>query len=163
MLRMKVQGLMFDQKNSMAVVVLIDEEEKRSLPIWIGIFEAQAILLGLQEVETPRPLTYELMSSILNSLGAHLEKVIITNIVDNTFYALLYIKMNEQELTVDARPSDGIALALKTGAPIFITEEVMSSTTVALGDIDDKEIEDFRKFLDKLKPEDIQKYLGQNK
>jgi len=163
MLKMKVQGLMFDQKNSMAVVVLIDEEEKRSLPIWIGLFEAQAILLGLQEVDTPRPLTHDLISSILQKLDTKLDKVVITNIIDNTFYALLYLKMNEQEVTVDSRPSDGIALALKTGAPIFISEEVMSSTTVAMGDIDDKEIEDFRKFLETLKPEDLQKYLGQDK
>jgi len=89
--------------------------------------------------------------------------VVITSIVDNTFYALLYLKLNEQEVTVDSRPSDGIALALKTGAPIFISEEIMSSTTVAMGDIDDKEIEDFRKFLETLKPEDLQKYLGQDK
>ncbi|NLJ49704.1 MAG: bifunctional nuclease family protein [Candidatus Atribacteria bacterium] len=163
MIKMKVQGLMFDQKNSMAVVVLIDEEEKRSLPIWIGLFEAQAILLGLQEIDTPRPLTHDLISSILQKLDTKLDKVVITNIIDNTFYALLYLRMNEQEFTVDSRPSDGIALALKTGAPIFISEEVMRSTTVAMGDIDDKEIEDFRKFLETLKPEDLQKYLGQDK
>ena len=77
MLKMKVQGLMFDQKNSMAVVVLIDEEEKRSLPIWIGLFEAQAILLGLQEVDTPRPLTHDLISSILQKLDTKLDKVVI--------------------------------------------------------------------------------------
>ena len=107
--------------------------KKRSLPIWIGLFEAQAILLGLQEVDTPRPLTHDLISSILQKLDTKLDKVVITNIIDNTFYALLYLKMNEQEVTVDSRPSDGIALALKTGAPIFISEEVMSSTTVAMG------------------------------
>jgi hypothetical protein len=160
MLKMKVQGLMFDQKNSMAVVVLVDEEEKRSLPIWIGPFEAQAILLGLQEVATPRPLTHDLMASVIRSLGAELEKVVITKIVDNTFYALLYLKVGDKEITVDSRPSDGIALSLRMKAPIYISEEIRSSTTLAVGEIDDKEIEEFRQFLDNLKPEDLKKYLG---
>ena len=160
MIRMKVQGLMFDQKNTMAVVVLSDEEEKRSLPIWIGLFEAQAILLGLQGVKTPRPLTHDLMASLIHQLGGELEKIVITKIVDNTFYALLYIQVEGNEVTVDARPSDGIALSLRMGAPIFASEEVLSSTTVATGEIDDKEIEEFRQFLDNLKPEDLKKYLG---
>lgn len=157
---MKVQGLMFDQKSAMAVVILVDEEEKRSLPIWIGLFEAQAILLGLQGVQTPRPLTHDLMASVIRSMGGELEKVVITKIVDNTFYALLYLKIDGKEVTVDARPSDGIALSLRMGAPIYISEEIRSSTTVAMGEIDDKEIEEFRHFLENLKPDDLRKYLG---
>ncbi len=86
-------------------MVLIDEEEKRSLPIWIGLFEAQAILLGLQEVDTPRPLTHDLISSILQKLDTKLDKVVITNIIDNTFYALLYLRVDEQEITVDSVPA----------------------------------------------------------
>ncbi|MEN3184465.1 MAG: bifunctional nuclease family protein [Atribacterota bacterium] len=159
-LKMKVQGLMFDQKSAMAVVILVDEEEKRSLPIWIGLFEAQAILLGLQGVQTPRPLTHDLMASVIRSMGGELEKVVITKIVDNTFYALLYLKIDGREVTVDARPSDGIALSLRMGAPIYISEEIRSSTTVAMGEIDDKEIEEFRQFLENLKPDDLRKYLG---
>ena len=151
---------MFDQKNAMAVVILTDEEEKRSLPIWIGLFEAQAILLGLQGVKTPRPLTHDLMASVIRQLGGELEKIVITKVVDNTFYALLYIRINGNEITIDARPSDGIALSLRMGAPIFISKEVLSSTTVAMGEIDDKEIEEFSQFLDHLKPEDLKKYLG---
>ncbi|HOQ67798.1 MAG TPA: bifunctional nuclease family protein [Candidatus Atribacteria bacterium] len=160
MTKMKIQGLMFDQKNAMAVVILTDEEEKRSLPIWIGLFEAQAILLGLQGVKTPRPLTHDLMASVIRQLGGELEKIVITKVVDNTFYALLYIRINGNEITIDARPSDGIALSLRMGAPIFISKEVLSSTTVAMGEIDDKEIEEFSQFLDHLKPEDLKKYLG---
>ncbi|MDK2896399.1 MAG: uncharacterized protein PWP04_519 [Candidatus Atribacteria bacterium] len=160
MMKMKVQGLMFDQKNSMAVVILIDEEEKRTLPIWVGLFEAQAILLGLEGVKTPRPLTHDLTVSLIRTLGAELEKVVITKIVDNTFYALLHLKVNQEELTVDARPSDGIALALRMDVPIYISEEIRSSTTVATGEIDDKEIEEFSQFLDGLKPDDLKKYLG---
>lgn len=163
MMRMKVQGLMFDQKNAMAVVVLVDEEEKRSLPIWIGIFEAQAILLGLQGAQTPRPLTHDLMASVIRHMGGELERVVITQIIDNTFYALLYLKVGEKEITIDARPSDGIALSLRMGAPIYISEEVRSSTTVAMGEIDDKEIEEFGQFLEKLKPDDLKKYLGYEK
>ena len=160
MTKMKIQGLMFDQKNAMAVVILTDEEEKRSLPIWIGLFEAQAILLGLQGVKTPRPLTHDLMASVIRQLGGELEKIVITKVVDNTFYALLYIRINGNEITIDARPSDGIALSLRMGAPIFISKEVLSSTTVAMGEIDDQEIEEFSQFLDHLKPEDLKKYLG---
>ncbi len=163
MMKMKVQGLMFDQKNAMAVVVLTDEEGKRSLPIWVGLFEAQAILLGLQEVKTPRPLTHDLMATVISGLGAELEKIVISKIEDNTFYAILYMKSNGQELTIDARPSDCIALSLRTGTPIYISEEVRSSTSVAMGEIDDKEIEEFGKFLEGLKPDELQKYLGLEK
>jgi len=163
MMKMKVQGLMFDQKNAMAVVVLTDEEGKRSLPIWVGLFEAQAILLGLQEVKTPRPLTHDLMATVISGLGAELEKIVISKIEDNTFYAILYMKFNGQEITVDARPSDCIALSLRTGTPIYISEEVRSSTSVAMGEIDDQEIEEFGKFLEGLKPDELQKYLGLEK
>lgn len=152
---------MFDQKNTMAVVVLTDEEGKRSLPIWVGLFEAQAILLGLQEVKTPRPLTHDLMASVISGLGAQLEQIVISKIEDNTFFALLHLKLNDQLVTVDARPSDCIALSLRTGTPIYISEEVRSSTTVAMGEVDDKEIEEFSKFLDDLKPDELKKYLGQ--
>ncbi len=154
---------MFDQKNAMAVVVLTDEEGKRSLPIWVGLFEAQAILLGLQEVKTPRPLTHDLMATVISGLGAELEKIVISKIEDNTFYAILYMKFNGQEITVDARPSDCIALSLRTGTPIYISEEVRSSTSVAMGEIDDQEIEEFGKFLEGLKPDELQKYLGLEK
>jgi bifunctional DNase/RNase len=100
------------------------------------------------------------MASVIRSMGGKLEKVVITRIVDNTFYALLYLKVDGQEVTVDARPSDGIALSLRMGAPIYISEEIRSSTTVAMGDIDDREIEEFRQFLENLKPDDLKKYLG---
>ena len=111
-------------------------------------------------MKTPRPLTHDLMASVIRQLGGELEKIVITKVVDNTFYALLYIRINGNEITIDARPSDGIALSLRMGAPIFISKEVLSSTTVAMGEIDDKEIEEFSQFLDHLKPEDLKKYLG---
>jgi bifunctional DNase/RNase len=125
LLEMKVKGLALDPLSNMPMIILRDEEEKRSLPIWVGLFEANAIALELEKISTPRPMTHDLIKNILESLDARVLKIVVNDLRDNTFYALIYLELGGAEITVDSRPSDAIALALRVGAPIFVDEEVV--------------------------------------
>src|SRR5512134_1264256 len=122
---MKVRGLALDPVSNMPIIILRDEEEKRSLPIWVGIFEANAIALELEKVSTPRPMTHDLIKNILESVDAKVEKIVVNDLRDNTFFALIHLRLGSAEITVDSRPSDAIALALRVGAPIFVEEDVV--------------------------------------
>jgi bifunctional DNase/RNase len=156
---MKVRGLALDPVSNMPIVLLRDEEEKRSLPIWVGIFEANAIALELEKVSTPRPMTHDLIKNILESVEAKVEKIVVNDLRDNTFFALIHLRVGEEEITVDSRPSDAIALALRVGAPILVDEDVVrraKSVEVAPKESDDQE--KLKEWLDNLKPEDFGKY-----
>src|SRR5438309_1931660 len=118
-LEMKVKGLALDPLSNMPMIILRDEEEKRSLPIWVGLFEANAIALELEKISTPRPMTHDLIKNILESLDARVQKVVVNDLRENTFYAVLYLRLGSADITVDSRPSDAIALALRVGAPFF--------------------------------------------
>ena len=124
-LEMKVKGLALDPLSNMPMIILRDEEEKRSLPIWVGLFEANAIALELEKIPTPRPLTHDLIKNILETVEARVQKVVVNDLRDNTFYAVIHLQMRGSELQVDSRPSDAIALALRVGAPIFVEEDVV--------------------------------------
>src|SRR2546425_6683480 len=102
-----------------------DEEDKRSLPIWVGIFEANAIALELEKIATPRPMTHDLIKNILEAIDARVTKVVVTDLRDNTFFAALHLQVGDREYTVDSRPSDAIALALRVSAPIYVDEDVV--------------------------------------
>jgi bifunctional DNase/RNase len=125
-LEMKVKGVALDSMTQMPIVILQDEEEKRSLPIWIGVAEANAIALELEKIPTPRPLTHDLIKSLLDALDARIAKVVVNDLRDNTFFAVIHLRMGSKEVTVDSRPSDAIAVALRVGAPIFVDDEVLS-------------------------------------
>ena len=160
---MKVRGLALDPLSNMPIIILRDEEEKRSLPIWVGIFEANAIALELEKITTPRPMTHDLIKNILESLEAKVTKIMVNDLRENTFFAEIHLKVGESELTVDSRPSDAIALALRVGAPIFVEEEVVrkaKSVEVAkeaeIGKADDPE--KIKEWLDNLRPEDFGKF-----
>jgi len=156
---MKVRGLALDPVSNMPIIILRDEEEKRSLPIWVGIFEANAIALELEKISTPRPMTHDLIKNILESVDAKVEKIVVNDLRDNTFFALIHLRLGEEEITVDSRPSDAIALALRVGAPIFVEEDVVrraKSVEVAPKESDDQE--KLKEWLDNLKPEDFGKY-----
>jgi bifunctional DNase/RNase len=156
---MKVRGLALDPVSNMPIILLRDEEEKRSLPIWVGIFEANAIALELEKISTPRPMTHDLIKNILESVEAKVEKIVVNDLRDNTFFALIHLRMGDEEITVDSRPSDAIALALRVGAPIFVDEDVVrraKSVEVAPKESDDQE--KLKEWLDNLKPEDFGKY-----
>jgi bifunctional DNase/RNase len=156
---MKVRGLALDPVSNMPIIILRDEEEKRSLPIWVGIFEANAIALELEKISTPRPMTHDLIKNILESVDAKVEKIVVNDLRDNTFFALIHLRLGEEEITVDSRPSDAIALALRVGAPIFVDDDVVrraKSVEVAPKESDDQE--KLKEWLENLKPEDFGKY-----
>jgi hypothetical protein len=156
---MKVRGLALDPVSNMPIIILRDEEEKRSLPIWVGLFEANAIALELEKISTPRPMTHDLIKNILESVEAKVEKIVVNDLRDNTFFALIHLRLGDEEITVDSRPSDAIAVALRVGAPIFVDEDVVRrarSVEVAPKEADDQE--KLKEWLQNLKPEDFGKY-----
>ena len=160
---MKVRGLALDPLSNLPIIILRDEEEKRSLPIWIGIYEANAIALELEKIETPRPMTHDLIKSILETIEARVVKVMVTDLKENTFYAVLHLQLGGSEYTVDSRPSDAIALALRVGAPIFVDEEVVRKAKNLEGAKEGEPVkaddpDRLREWLQNIKPEDFEKF-----
>lgn len=162
--QVRIASIAVDPRNNQPVLVLRPLAEEpgmgRILPIWIGHPEATAILLALEGVETPRPMTHDLLRSVVETLDAVVERVAITRAAEGTFFAAVYLRSDEQVRVVDARPSDSIALAVRTGAPIFVAPEVMESSSVPdeslVGTDEETEVAAFRDFLDQVNPEDFQ-------
>ena len=153
---MTVKGLMLDPVSNSPIVVLKDETEKVFLPIWVGIFEANAIALKMENVDTPRPMTHDLLLEMIRSLGGRVERVEISELRESTFFAEIHLRRGEDALTIDARPSDAIALALRTGSPIRVARSVIEQAqTISL---DESQEERLRKWLEDVSPEDLGKY-----
>lgn len=163
MIEMQLGGLGFDPKNMSPIVLLRDNEERNFLPIWIGMFEAAAIAMELQNFKAPRPMTHDLLTDIINKLDGKVDRIIINEIIDNTFFALIEIvkKVNEKEekLKIDARPSDAVAVAVRTNAPIFVSEAVMVKAKMVNIEKDEEEGRQFKDFVDNINPEDFSKYF----
>ncbi|HEV8130396.1 MAG TPA: bifunctional nuclease family protein [Acidobacteriota bacterium] len=151
----KIKGLMMDPLTNSPIVILQEVESGTLLPIWVGIFEANAIALQIERVDTPRPMTHDLLKNVLMQLNAEVEKIVVTDLKDNTFYALIHLRLNGQAITVDSRPSDAIALALRTDSPIYVTETVINSSRNLAMSKDKLDPEDIRKWLENLNPEDL--------
>jgi bifunctional DNase/RNase len=145
LVRMKVEGLLFDPRSSMYILLLKEMEGNSTLPIWIGKPEADSIALALGGVMTPRPLTHDLVKNIIGGLKIRLTRVVITEILDNTYYALLYLADGKKEVPVDSRPSDAVAVALRLNAPIFVEEGILEK----------KSTDELEEWLKNLKPEDF--------
>ncbi len=159
-LEVKVMGIVVDPKASNPVVVLVDLNGQKALPIWIGVFEAEAISRGLQDVVTLRPMTHDLMKQILDTFQVTLHRVVINEIRGNTFYAKLHLNVEGNEMIVDSRPSDAIALAVRVKAPIFVADSVIAASK-ELGIFASNLIEendDLKSIIESLKPEDFGKY-----
>jgi len=160
LMEVKVMGIVVDPKASNPVVVLVDLSGQKALPIWIGVFEAEAISRGIEEVVTLRPMTHDLMKQILDTFQVTLTRVVIHDLKENTFYAHLYLDVDGEELIVDSRPSDAIALAVRVKAPIFVTESVIEATKqmgiLASNLLDGRD--ELKTIIENMKPEDFGKY-----
>jgi bifunctional DNase/RNase len=157
-IEMTIKGLMIDPITNMPIVILKDKEGNRVLPIWVGIFEANAIALQIENITTPRPMTHDLLKNVLADLEANVEKIVVSELRDNTFYAMIYLRRAGEILAVDSRPSDAIALALRTKSPIFVEETVVESAKGMDLTKDTTDSERLQKWLESLNPEDLGKY-----
>ncbi len=159
---MKVTGLTIDPFTNMPIIILKDLEEKMALPIWIGLIEASAIATELEKIQLARPMTHDLMKNILSELEVKVEKVEINDLADNTFYASVYLNSGGKQLLMDSRPSDAIAIALRTNAPIFVEKKVMEKSRridlSKMGDQDSAKKQKWAEILENLSPEDFGKY-----
>ena len=151
----KIKGLMMDPLTNSPIVILQEIQEGTLLPIWVGIFEANAIALQIERVDTPRPMTHDLLKNVLMQLNAEVEKIVVTDLRDNTFYALIHLRLGVEAVTIDSRPSDAIALALRTDSPIFVTESVIDSSRNLTLTKEKLDPEDVRKWLENLNPDDL--------
>lgn len=163
MIQMKVTGLTIDPFTSMPIIILKDLEEKSALPIWIGLIEASAIATELEKIQLSRPMTHDLLKNMLEALSVKVNKVAVTDLSDNTFFAAIYLEKEGKEIELDARPSDAIALALRTGAPIFVDKKVIEKSRkidLAKEGIDDDSAQKqkWAEILENLSPEDFGKY-----
>lgn len=153
---MTIKGLMLDPISNSPIVVLKDEQDSVFLPIWVGIFEANAIALRLEEVETPRPMTHDLLTNIIGEIEGKVTRIVINDLVESTFYARIFLTLGTRQLEIDARPSDALALALRTDAPIFVAQTVLDQAQTLTAD--EGQDEKLRKWFEQLKPEDLGKY-----
>lgn len=155
---MTIKGLMVDPVTNMPIIILRDQEGQRVLPIWVGVFEANAIALQIENIATPRPMTHDLLRNVIADLKAQVRKIVVSDLKENTFYALIYMTVNGDTVAVDARPSDAIALALRVRAPIFVEDAVIDSAKRLDFTPDKADSERLQKWLESLNPEDLGKY-----
>ena len=155
---MEIKGLMLDPASNVPIVILRDTESQLFLPIWIGVFEANAIALRIEGVEPPRPLTHDLLRQVLDHLGATVEKIVISDLRESTFFAVIHLRQGELAVPVDARPSDAIALALRANAPIFVLRSVLDKAQAADLASEVKDEEKLKKWLEEISPEELGKW-----
>jgi bifunctional DNase/RNase len=154
-IEMSIKGLMVDPISNMPIVILRDKEGNRTLPIWVGMSEANAIALQIENISTPRPMTHDLLRNVIHDLKASVEKVVVCDLQDGTFYALIYLRVSGESLAIDSRPSDAIALALRTRAPIFVEETVIDSAKTVDVASDKSDADRLQKYLESLDPDDL--------
>jgi bifunctional DNase/RNase len=155
---MKIRGLMMDPVTNMPIVILKDVNGTAVLPIWVGIYEANAIALEIEKVTTPRPMTHDLLKNLLRGLEAHVSKVVVSDLRDDTFYALIWLEKDGEVMAIDSRPSDALALALRVDCPIYVEEEVLKNSKASGTASDKATSEELRKWLENLNDEDIGRY-----
>lgn len=155
---MKIRGLMMDPVSNMPIVILKDVGGESVLPIWVGVYEANAIALEIEKVATPRPMTHDLIKNVLTGLDASIHKVVVTELRDDTFYAVIWMQKDGNVISIDSRPSDALALALRVDCPIFVEDEVLKNSKQA-GNLSDRVTSDeLRKYLEGLNDEDLGRY-----
>jgi bifunctional DNase/RNase len=157
-IEMKIKGLMVDPISKMPIVVLQDEASERILPIWIGTYEANAIALTIERITTPRPMTHDLLRNVFHGLEITVDRIVVTDVRNNTFYAAIHCRHMDREVVIDSRPSDAIALALRMASPIFVEEEVVDKARGLKLDESLESSENLRKWFESLKLEEFGKY-----
>ncbi|HYP22620.1 MAG TPA: bifunctional nuclease family protein [Actinomycetota bacterium] len=155
MVELSLVGVRVELPSNQPIVLLKEADGDRYLPIWIGAVEATAIAFALQGIQTPRPMTHDLMRDLLQDAGVAVERIVINELVDQTFFALIRMANNGETKEVSSRPSDAIALAVRINAPIYAAEEVLDQAGIELKDDEETEVEKFREFLDQVSPEDF--------
>ncbi len=174
MIEMKVIGLTFDPQTNVPIVILREMEGERAFPIYVGIFEAHAIAREIENIQTPRPMTHDLIKNIINGVEGKVNRIVVNDVQDNTVFAEISIQMNGSEVVIDSRPSDAIALALLMSAPIFVEEKVLEKASIEFTEPEEKEgeesegrgeeepfkedKEDVKRWLENLKPDDFLKF-----
>ena len=157
-IEMTIKGLMVDPITNTPIILLRDKAGDRVLPIWVGIFEANAIALQIENIATPRPMTHDLLRNVIQDLKASVQKIVVCDLQENTFYALIYLSLNGDTVAIDARPSDAIALALRTRAPIFVEDTVIDHAKTVDFTTEKSDADRLHKWLESLDPDDLGKY-----
>jgi bifunctional DNase/RNase len=155
---MKIRTLMMDPVTQMPIVILRDVAGETILPIWVGVYEANAIALEIEKVSTPRPMTHDLIKTIVTGLDVTVQKVVVNELKDDTFYALIWMDKNGEAVSIDARPSDALALALRLDCPIYVDDQVLKTSKMATTASDKNNNEELRRWLEQLNDEDFGRY-----
>jgi uncharacterized protein len=158
LVEMTIKGLMVDPITNMPIIILRDKDGERVLPIWVGVFEANAIALQIENIETPRPMTHDLLRNVIQDLQASVEKIVVCDLKENTFYALIHLQTPAGAVAIDARPSDAIALALRTHAPILVDERVIDNAKTVDFANDKQDSDRLQQWLESLDPDELGKY-----
>jgi bifunctional DNase/RNase len=158
LIEMTIKGLMVDPITNMPIVILKDKQGERVLPIWVGIFEANAIALQIENVATPRPMTHDLLRNVITDLDGQVDRVVVSDLKDNTFYAVIHLTVRGERVAIDARPSDAIALALRTRAPILVDESVIDNAKTVDLSAERADSDRLQKWLESLDPNELGKY-----
>ena len=159
MVEMKVEGLTLDPLTNMPIIILKDSTGQKALPIWVGIFEANAIALEIESITTPRPMTHDLLKNVVLSMQGEIKHILVNELKDNTFHAMIAVNYNGNILNIDSRPSDALALAVRFESPVFVEDAVIDENGIEFEkeDFGDEAIVDeFKEFLDQVNPEDFQ-------
>ncbi len=158
LIEMTIKGLMVDPITNMPIVILKDKEGERVLPIWIGIFEANAIALQIENIATPRPMTHDLLRNVIADLDGAVDRVVVSDLKENTFFAIIHLTVKGERVVVDARPSDAIALALRTRAPILVDETVIDNAKTVDFASESADSDRLQQWLESLDPDEMGKY-----
>ena len=155
---MRIRGLMVDPSTQQPIVILKDVSGNTVLPIWVGLFEASAIALEVEKASAPRPMTHDLLRNLVQALNAQVERVVVSELRDDTFFAVIWMRQNGEVVTLDARPSDALALALRSDCPIFVHEDVLRTAKVIPSPADQASAEDLKNWLENLNDDDLGRY-----
>lgn len=154
-IEVRIRGLMMDPSTNMPIVVLKDVASDSVMPIWVGIYEANAIALEIEKVQTPRPMTHDLLKNVLLGLNVQVQKVVVSDLKEDTFYAVIWMERDGRTISMDSRPSDALALALRLDCPIYVEEEVFKTSKISSATTEKSSNEELRKWLENLNDEDL--------